>query len=175
MTDIIIAISAVVTTATTVALALFTLRYVRLTQQMAETMESAREPFVDIELDHPNNDLRLVFVNTGGSTARGISFEVRQDCELIEGWGREGRGIVGMDPIAKGISYLPAGQRLVYPAGIVDAQELNGAFLTVVISYSNDAGRKFDRCVHYNLSQLKKKLLRPRRKSDERFGRKWFT
>ncbi|MFO1046054.1 MAG: hypothetical protein U0941_30110 [Planctomycetaceae bacterium] len=151
--DAVTLIASIVTTITTVVLAYLNWRYVQLTQQMAQTMESAREPFVDIELDAPSRELRLAFINTGSSAARNIKFNVIRDCASIVGYGgRPTIGISKLHPIEYGISYLPAGQRLMYSAGSWDAERAGS--LTIDISYSNDAGRSFTRTVHYELNLL---------------------
>lgn len=161
MADNITLLSAIVTTCTTVVLAVLTWRYVRLTQQMAQIMESAREPFVDIELDMPDHELRLAFINGGGTTAREITFSVEKDCEHIQGIRRNGeKGIASMHPIENGISYLPSNQRLIYSAGrcnnLKSAEDTN---LIIRITYTNDPGRRFFRTVRYDLKQIEHVLF----------------
>lgn len=156
MSEAVAIVTASVSAFATVFLTVLTWQYVKLTHQMAQVMESAREPFVDIELDFPNLELRLAFVNAGGTAARDITFKVDQDCELIQGFGPQ-RGIAEMDPIENGISYLPAGQRLIYSAGTIRSGRISpeaGRFLQVTISYQNDGGRVFSRTVGYDLKQL---------------------
>jgi len=161
MSDVITLIASIVTTLTTVALAVLTWRYVTLTQQMVRSMESAREPFVDIELDLPTNEFRLAFVNAGGTTARNITFRVDQDCEQITVFPSREKGIASLHPIKNGISYLPAGQRLIYYVGHVptNISSAGNPFLKITASYSDDNGRIFSRTIHYDLRQIDEVLF----------------
>lgn len=156
MSEIITVIATIVTTFTTISLALLTWRYVALTQQMATSMESAREPFVDIELNLPEFDFRLAFVNAGGTAARNITFRVDQDCEIINGHTPGERGISNVHPIRTGISYLPAGQRLLYSVGHcpADISTSENRILQITISYHDDSGRQYNRTVRYDLQQI---------------------
>lgn len=156
MTTAITLFSSFVTTIATVILALLTRRYVLLTQQMVQSMEAVHEPFVDIELDLPSMELRLAFVNAGGTAARNIQFHVDEDCNLIRGYGSHETGIGSMHPIRNGISYLPAGQRLIYSAGHCPSDISNSpnSRLQVTITYQNDGGRTFSRTVSYDLGQI---------------------
>ena len=156
MTDTVAIVSSIITTVTTVVLAFLTWRYVQLTQRMAEIMTSAREPFVDIELDFPAGELRLAFLNSGGIAARKIVFNIEKDCSLIHPRSsRDKRGICDLHPIVNGISYLPAGQRLIYAAGrLGDFKKAEDAELRIHVSYEDDFGKLFTRTVHYDLRQL---------------------
>jgi hypothetical protein len=149
-------LSAIVTTTATVVLALLTRRYVLLTQQMLRTAESAREPLVDIELTMPRDFFQMALVNSGGTAARDIRFRVDCDCPHITHHNSGFRGIVQLHPIKNGVSYLPAGQRYVYPAGRFpnNLSDWQDTFLTITVSYRNDSGREFSRTIHYDLRQF---------------------
>jgi hypothetical protein len=148
-------IAVIVTAIATGWLAVLTNKYVRLTDKMVQSAESVREPFVDIELDMPDHLWRFAFVNCGGTAARNIRFRVDKDCELIQLHGASAKGIAALHPIKEGISYLPAGQRYLYGAGIVprDFPPGEASALRLTVSYSNDAGRVFSRTIHYDLRQ----------------------
>ena len=125
-------------------------------------MESAREPFVDLEIElDGGTQLRFVFINVGGSAARNIRFCVKQDCEAITEFRSKTSGIRKMQPIADGISYLPAGQRLVFWAGSTPQKYSDDKMprLILEIQYRDDTGRDFTRVVDYDLRQFDQVLF----------------
>lgn len=160
LSDFVAILSTIVTTITTVVLAYLNWRTVKLTQQMAATMESSLEPYVDIELDMPSTELRFAFINSGGSAARNIQFVVSKDCVAIKPLRMKSvDGISAMYPIQNGISYLPSKQRLVYSAGRFELKDGEDASLSIIVCYSNDTGRAFKRTVHYDMSHINELLF----------------
>lgn len=154
-------LSMIVSTGTAVVVAYLTWRNVRLTHDMVESMKSARDPFVDIQLDIPEGRLRLAFVNQGATAARNIRFVIEQDCDLLEVHGAKQGGVASMTPFKNGITYMPAGQRLLYEVGDCprNIEAHPNPFLAIQILFEDEAGQAFTRRVQYDLRHIENLLF----------------
>ena len=148
----VVAVSALVSAATTVVLAVLTFRYVRMTGRMVTEMREVREPsvFLDIEVD--DDTLVMLIGNRGVSAAFGIAVELRSELPWLE---MDGARLMQLPLIRDGLDYLAPGRELKYLAGRIDWQRAtsSGGRVDAALSFRNESGRVFDRRITIDLSK----------------------
>lgn len=128
-----------------------TRQYVILTRQTVAQMKASRDPSVYIDLEFPDNTVRGVIGNLGQSAAINIKFKVVDNIP----WVRMSRGLLSLEPINDGISYLPPGRTLKYSLSSVNWAQLNkeNAILKIQVSYENETREQFKREYVIDISQ----------------------
>jgi hypothetical protein len=157
-------ISTAVVAFATVALALITNKYVRLTKVMVEEMKNAREPNVHVDFELPEKTLRLVIGNSGQSSAKNVRFEVVSDVDCIRTVVNQKNvlgGLANLHIFENGISYLSPGRKLKFWAGFLEPKKethFNKVF-RVLVRYENDSGKLFERNIAIDMGQYEDVLF----------------
>jgi len=153
-------ISTAVVAIATVALAIFTWRYVRLTRHLLDQTRKANNPnvIVGLEFGEFGSELSFKITNMGQMPAINIRVEVIND--QIP-WAGKNDGFNKLAPIQKGIAYLPPGQQLSYHVGFIDwkksENEICKAELQIV--FESERGDKLSRTIYFDLGQYERMLL----------------
>lgn len=145
-------LSTLVQAGTTVALAFFTYRYVRLTQALLEQSQTANYPAVSVDLDFTDSETMLVVRNLGKTAARNIRFKVDDRIP----WPHSGEGFASVKVIQTGISYLPPGRHLRYLLGHLPrdgAFYLPGSGVTIALEYQTEGGQPLSAQFEIDTSQ----------------------
>jgi hypothetical protein len=148
--------STIVVSVATVVLVWFTARYVRLTSHLVEETRRAREPFVSLEFEIPDNALIMVIANGGQSAAKNIRFEVIRDApwlELVDG----STGLTATAPIKNGIPYLTPGRKFNYHLGFPHWNEIpaDHNIVSIKATYEDDCGKQFQSVMEYNFDHIR--------------------
>jgi hypothetical protein len=165
MVTVISIISTAVVAFATVALALITNKYVRLTKVMVDEMKNAMEPNVHVDFELPEKTLRLVIGNSGQSSAKNVRFEVISDVDCIRTVVNQKNvlgGLANLPIFENGISYLSPGRRLKFRAGFLEPKKetsLNKKIFRVLVRYENDSGKLFERNIAIDMGQYKDVLF----------------
>jgi predicted nucleic acid-binding Zn ribbon protein len=147
-------ITTIVVMLANVLLVVLTAAYVLLTRQTVLEMKASREPSVYVDLEFPDMEVRAAIGNSGQSAALNIKFRVEDGVPWL---GQKGfpKGLLSLEPIRDGISYLPPGRTLKYMLNMVDWKLLTeeNALLKIGVNYENESGRKFKREYFIDVSQ----------------------
>lgn len=132
----------------TLALALLTARYVRLTNRLVEETRAARAPGVVVDIEFDAFMPRLVIANRGSTAAHGIRIKVSER-NIVWRQRSDAPGFAYLSPIKAGVSFLPPGRTLRY---LLFALDLQGTLASkecgVVefdVTYQDDSGESFHR------------------------------
>ena len=109
ISTIVMAFSAFATAGATIVLAVITLRYVSLTN---EILKATNKPKVILFLHYRHRFIRLCVQNIGTGYASDVEFGDDLSFKTIDRYGREGKALKNMEPFKSGINYLGAGHKL---------------------------------------------------------------
>lgn len=146
------AVSAIVTTVTTVVLAVFTGWYVKLTGRMAAAMKETREPAVELDVEIQQSELYLVLSNRGANAASNVKLRITSPLDWLQDGGTP---LTDLPVVRVGLDHLAPERVLRFDAGYIDwpAAAANGGVIAASIDYQNADGRHFTRAVRINVAQ----------------------
>jgi hypothetical protein len=152
-------VSTLVVTIATVALAIFTARYVRLTRGLVEESRRSRCPLVNIDFEVPDHRMNLVIENHGLSPARDVRIELveeRAGFEWIGGFGGRS-GLAEVAGLRKGVSYLTPARRLKYEVGFPNWSKMpeGPVVASFRVGFSSLDGERFEQNVDFDFDQLR--------------------
>lgn len=135
-------ISLIITTTTTVILAILTAKYVRLTNSMLEESKAARAATVYVDFEHYDYGLYLIVGNSGPNPAHNLKFSVKDPIKWVED--PFDKGLKGLSLFSNGISYLAPGRTLKYRLGQInyDDKEHREYVAKINVEYFDHINRK---------------------------------
>lgn len=135
--------SGAIVAVSTIILMVITGFYAYFTWLLVQGMHKARAPFVVINFEFPDGQLRFVVSNLGQMPARNVRFVVAQDLPWVSVF--KGQGIRSMPVINSGISNLSPGKSLKYYAGSIHSVPKGSNVLDMEITYEDEMGKAYYR------------------------------
>lgn len=144
----------IISAVATVALAILTWRYVRLTNLLDETRAS-RGPMVYIDIEPSISDVKLVIGNSGLSPAFNVTFTVADTIP----WKK--RGFNSLPIIKEGIAYVAPKRVLKFTAGYINWSEVlkSDSRAEFSVTYEGQMQKKQISTFHIDLNQYEGVLL----------------
>lgn len=147
--------STIVVAIATVVLVWLTSKYVRLTTHMVEDLKRSKEPVINVDFELPDHSLQLVLKNIGQSAAKNVKISILKDADWIRGHS-DTKGLSGMPPFDKGVSYLVPGRTLKYWVGYPDwkKSEEHDFTISFQVDFENDQGNPFQHRIDIDMNQF---------------------
>jgi len=135
--------SGAIVAVSTIILMVITGFYAYFTWLLVQGMHKARAPFVVINFEFPDGQLRFVISNLGQMPARNVRFVVVQDLPCVSVSKKQ--GVKLMPVIINGISNLSPGKSLKYYAGTIHSIPKGSNVLDMEITYEDEMGKAYHR------------------------------
>jgi hypothetical protein len=133
--------------------------YAYLTRQMVLQMRASREPSVFVDLEFPESMARVSVGNTGLTPAKNIRFRIDDKVPWL-GEQDKPRGLLAVNALKTGVSFLPPGRVLKYYVGMPDWKRAGPeATITVAVDFESEAGATFAREYVLDLAQYSQVLF----------------
>ena len=149
ISTIIMAVSAFATAGATIVLAVITLRYVRLTN---EILKATNKPEVILFLRYRHRSISLCVQNIGTGYASDVEFGDDLTFKTIDLYGREENALKNMEPFKSGINYLGAGHKLdTFLCHEGDVRDLKKRSFKILVSYKDSADEVFSQTFSFDI------------------------
>ena len=142
-------ITAIISTGTTVFLAIITWRYVRLTQDI---LKATNKPEVKLFLRYSEDFISLCVQNIGAGYAVDVEFGGDLSFKTIDRFGREYKALKDIEPFKNGINFLGTEHKIdTNLCNSRDVPDLEKRSFKILVSYKDSAGETFKQLVPFDL------------------------